>query len=286
MIRRAFSFKGEEPLLTLLATPIGNLDEASPRLRETIASLDLIAAEDTRNAGKLLMLLGEKKPLLACHKFNEKEAAEKIITLIKEGKKVGYMSDAGYPIVSDPGAYLTKRAVEEGIKVTVINGPNAAVMALCLSALPSEHFYFHGFLPQKEMECQKELNALKDYPFTLIFYSPEHRILLDLKRLAKTLGGERQVAICRELTKIHEEVIRGTLEETLSLPEESLKGELVLVVRGKKEESPSLSEEALKEALLETLKELRPKEAIKEVAEKFSLPKNEVYDFYLNKIKE
>ena len=175
-MKRELNFSGPSPLLYLIASPIGNLGEFSPRAKKTISEMDYIACEDTRNTGKLLMLFDIKKPLISCHEHNEEEASDKIIALLKDGKKVGYLSDAGYPTISDPGARLARKCLDNDIKVSVINGPNAAIMALTASGLDTSHFYFYGFLDSKETLRKKELESLKDFKDTIIFYEAPHRI--------------------------------------------------------------------------------------------------------------
>jgi len=284
MIKRDQSFSGS-PLLYLIATPIGNLKEFSERALETIDEMDFIACEDTRNTSKLLSLFGRKKALIACHKFNEKEAAERLVALIKEGKKIAYMSDAGYPVVSDPGALLVAECLKNDIMVSAVNGPSAAVMSLALSGFPSDHFYFHGFLDPKEKAALKSMEPLKDLPCPTIFYVPPHRVKSDLEHLYMAYGGDRRIAICRELTKLHEEVIRCDLKEAITIDEKTLIGEIVVVVEGKGKEKTGVNEEEIVKALKEALKTQSPKDAVKAVSNALGIPKNNVYEFYLTHFK-
>lgn len=285
MIKRELNFEGDSPLLYLIATPIGNLKEFPPRAIETIEEMDFIACEDTRNTGKLLHFFSLDKPLISCHEHNEEEASKKIISLLKEGKKVAYVSDAGYPVISDPGYRLASNAIKENIKVSVINGPNAAIMALVASGIDNSHFYFYGFLDSKESSRKKELESLKDFPNTIIFYEAPHRIKRTLKDLKDIFGGERRATLARELTKKHEEFIRGTIEELTSIDENTLLGEMVLIIEGNKTKKV-ISEKDIKSTLKEKLISLSSKEAIKETAKELNLPKNKVYDFYLKNIKD
>lgn len=285
MIKRELNFEGNLPLLYLVASPIGNLKEFPPRAIETLQEVDFVACEDTRNTGKLLKLFGIDKPLISCHEHNEEEASEKIIALLKDGKKIAYLSDAGYPTVSDPGSRLSKRCLEANIKVSVINGPNAAIMALVASGLETKHFYFYGFLDSKPSARKKELEGLKDFPETIIFYEAPHRIKRTLNDLKDIFGEERKISIGRELTKKHEEFIRGTLKEVSDIPEETLIGEMVLVLEGKKVEK-KIEEKDVASLLEEKLQTLKGKEAIKEVSKELGIPKNEVYDFYLEHFKK
>ena len=280
-MERRLTFSGEAPLLYLVSTPIGNLSEFSPRALEIVGQADLVACEDTRNSASLLSHFGIKKPTLSCHEHNEEEAATKIIEALREGKKVVYMSDAGYPGISDPGERFVKRLVEEGIQVSIVSGPSAFIGALVLSGLPTNHFHFEGFLPAKESEKVARLNDLAQNPDTLIFYEAPHRILKTLILMAATLG-DRKATLTRELTKAHEEVIRGNLSELALLDEATLKGEMVIVVEGaspKKEIDDQTIAFALKDQL-EYGK--RGKEAIAFVAESLGVKKNRVYEIYLN----
>lgn len=280
---RELNFFGSKPLLYLVATPIGNLGELSPRALEVIKDMDYIAAEDTRHSGELLASFGIKKPMISCHEHNEEEAASKIIALLKEGTKVAYMSDAGYPAISDPGQRLVKRLVKEGIKVSTISGANAALNALAASGLDSRHFYFHGFLPAKEGERKKELLALKAREETLIFYEAPHRIGKTLKDMAEVLGP-REATLARELTKTHEEYLRGDLEELSQVDPTTLKGEMVIVVEGNQEKASSYGEEEVLSLLKEAMaKGLKAKDAAKAIAEQVGWSKNQIYALYLQK---
>ena len=281
-LTRDKSFLGDEPILYIVATPIGNREEVSQRFLNLLKEMDFIAAEDTRNSSTLLQSFGIKKPFIACHEHNEEEASDKIIALLLEGKKLAYMSDAGYPLVSDPGSRLVKRVINAGIKVSVINGPSAFLPALVGSNLPTDHFYFYGFLPPKEKEREKELRFLKPIRATLIFYEAPHRIK-DMLISCLHILGDRKVCLARELSKLHEEYIRGSLEELVNLcSEEKLKGEIVLIVEGcKDKEQIALDEADILSILYEELKVQAPGPAAKTVADKLGLRKAEVYDLYL-----
>lgn len=284
MRERELNFQGRSPLLYLLATPIGNLEEISPRTKNIIEQAEYIACEDTRNSGLLLSRLGFDKKLISCHEHNEEQASEQIVRLLNEGKKVAYMSDAGYPAISDPGSRLVANCLANGIKVATVSGPNAALNALASSGLDSTHFYFHGFLSAKPSERDTELEQIKNRKETVIFYESPHRIKKTLTALYESLG-ERKAVIARELTKAHEEYIRGNLKEFLDLDETTLKGEMVIIVEGDKSQ-PVVSEEAILEQLKSLLDEgLRSKEAIKKTAELLSVNKNQVYSLYLANFK-
>lgn len=286
MIIRELNFLGETPLLYLVATPIGNLEEFTPRAVKVLKEMDYIACEDTRNSGLLLKRFAIKASLISCHEHNEEKASEKILALMKEGKKVAYISDAGYPLISDPGAGLAKEAIQMGYKVSVINGPNAAICALVGSGLDSSHFYFYGFLASKPSTRKKELDKLRSFQDTIIFYESPHRIHSTLNDLSEIFGANRKAALSRELTKAHEEIIRGTLEELKNIKESTLLGEMVIVVEGKKEEAKTVNDEDIIEALAKELKECGSKEAIKKVSDLLRTPKNRVYEIYLKNLKK
>ena len=285
MIQRELNFEGPSPILYLIATPIGNRAEMTPRALDVLAQCDFIAAEDTRNSGQLMAHFHIDKPFISCHEHNEEESAAKIVALLQQGKKVCFMSDAGYPCLSDPGSRLVARCLEAGIKVAVTSGPSAAINALTCSGLDSTHFHFEGFLPAKDNERTARLRELLDYPETLIFYESPHRIMKTLFAMTGVFG-ERKAVIARELTKAHEEYIRGTLPDLCLLEESSLKGEMVIVIEGKKKEATSLSDTEIALALKDQLEwGRRPKEAIRTVSESTGIPKNRVYEIYLKTFK-
>ena len=214
--------------LFLVPSPIGNLKEVSPRVIEVLNSVDYVACEDTRNTSKLLNLLGLNKRCVSCHEHNENMESDKIISSLLEGKNVAYLSDAGYPCISDPGSILVKKAIENNIKVTPLSGPNAFLNALVGSGIDSSHFLFYGFLDSKESKRESELEKLKYLPYTLIFYEAPHRINDTLKSMEKILGN-RKITVARELTKLHEEFIRTDLT-SLNRGNSTFIGELVIIV--------------------------------------------------------
>jgi 16S rRNA (cytidine1402-2'-O)-methyltransferase len=283
---RELNFEGSKPLLYLLATPIGNMKEISPRFLEVVNSLDFVAAEDTRNAGALLAKLNIKKPLLSCHGHNEDEASNKIVELLLSGKKVGYMSDAGYPCVSDPGARLVRKCLSQGIKVSVVNGPSASLDALVASGLNTDHYYFEGFLPAKSSLRDKEIEELKSRKETLIVYEAPHRIQETLKALSSILGSKREACLCRELTKLHEEYIHATLGELANIDPTTLLGEMVIVIEGNIEEEKELSDEEIVAKLASLLKLMPSKSAISTIVKDDGIAKNRVYSLYLANFKK
>ncbi len=278
---REQNFLSKRPLLYLLATPIGNLEDVSPRFLNVIKEVDLIMCEDTRVTGKLLASFSIKKPLYSLREHNEVTASNFAVKEMLEGKKVAYVSDAGYPCISDPGAKLVEIALNNQINVTCISGPNAALSALVASGIDSSHFYFHGFLSPKDKERKEELFELAKRKETMIFYEAPHRIKKILNDMLNAFGP-RKACIARELTKLHEEYIRGSLSELSLLDETTLKGELVIVIEGnnKKEEKTINDKDIIKMVNLCLDSGLTTKDAIKKVSEETSINKNYIYKIY------
>lgn len=219
--------------LWLIPTPIGNLEDITLRAVRILGEVDLVLAEDTRKTGFLLKHLGISKPMSSFHKFNEHKVLNQVIGKLREGITIGLVTDAGTPGISDPGFLLVRECLQHEIPVETLPGPVAFIPALVNSGLPSERFTFEGFLPQKKGR-QKKLDALAAEPRTMIFYESPYRLTKTLEDLATVLGPERQASIARELTKIHEENVRGTLGEILAhYQDKSIKGEIVIVVSGK-----------------------------------------------------
>lgn len=280
-MKRSKSFESEDNLLYLVATPIGNMSEMSERAISILSNVDVIAAEDTRNTGSLLSKLGINKELFSLREHNENEASQHVIQLIKSGKKVAYVSDAGYPGISDPGYLLVQNLLQNDIRVSTISGPCAFINALVASGLETNHFYFHGFLPAKDGEAKKELEALKDRKETLIFYESPHRIMRMLNNLYDVLGNRRAV-IARELTKLNEEYIRGKLSELVNLDEATLRGEMVVLVEGCKE-VPEVSDNKIRERVGYYLdRGYSKKEAAEMVSNELNLPKNKIKKLIIN----
>ena len=280
-MKRSKSFESENNLLYLVATPIGNMSEVSERTISILSSVDVIAAEDTRNTGSLLAKLGISKELFSLREHNENEASEHVIDLIKSGKKVAYVSDAGYPGISDPGYLLVKNALREDIRVSTISGPCAFINALVASGLETNHFYFHGFLPAKDGEAKKELEELKERKETLIFYESPHRIKRMLINLNDVLGN-RKAVIARELTKLNEEYIRGKLLELIEIDESTLKGEMVVLVEGNKEK-PIVNETKIRERVGYYMRQgYSKKDATEMVSQELDVPKNQIKKLIIN----
>lgn len=278
---RSQNFNSDKPLLYLVATPIGNLSEMSPRAIETLQNADIIACEDTRVTGKLLKFFNISKPLVSLREHNEVSEASKLIARILGGEKVAYASDAGYPCISDPGAKLVQLALQNGINVSTISGPNAGLNALVASGLDTTHFYFHGFLNAKESVAKNELQEMIRRKETIILYEAPHRISKTLNLLFETFG-DRYACIARELTKQHEEYIRGPLSELVEIDPTTLKGEMVIVVDGCKNEiKPDLNNEEIYQMVKNFVgMGMSTKDAIKRVSEITNVSKNQVYKIY------
>lgn len=220
-------------MIILAATPIGNLGDASRRLIEVLENAEIVAAEDTRTTQRLLQALKiDNRPrLIALHDHNEKQKAAELVALAEEHDIV-VVSDAGMPAVSDPGYGVVAAAVEAGVTVTAIPGPSAVLMALAISGLPTDRFSFEGFLPRKPGERRSTLTALAAEPRTMVFFESPSRLASSLTDMGAVFGDERRIAVCRELTKLYEEVRRGTAAELVAWAEQGVKGEIVVVVEG------------------------------------------------------
>jgi 16S rRNA (cytidine1402-2'-O)-methyltransferase len=222
--------------LVVVATPIGNLADFSSRAREVLQSADLIAAEDTRHSGRLLQHFGIHTPLLSLHEHNEERRVPALLARLREGALIALISDAGTPLVSDPGYRLVRAVQEAGIPLTTVPGPCSPVAALSVAGLPSDRFVFEGFLPARQAARRKRLTMLAGESRTMIFLETTHRIQAALQDMAEQFGGEREACIVRELTKLHEEVVRAPLRDLVQRLEsrpDSRRGEFVLVVAGK-----------------------------------------------------
>ena len=224
--------------LYIVATPIGNLDDITLRALQVLAAADLVAAEDTRRSRVLRAHHGIDRPLTALHEHNEESQAAKLVSRMLDGASVALISDAGTPLVSDPGYRLVAAALQSGLEVIAIPGPSAVTAALSVSGLPTDRFAFEGFLPARAAARQKRLADLREEPRTLVFFESSHRIAASLADLERVFGAAREAAVCRELTKQFETVLRGTLSEVRRQVEEDAnqrKGEFVLVVAGRSE---------------------------------------------------
>lgn len=270
--------------LFLVATPIGNLSEVSNRTLEVLNNVDVIACEDTRNSKKLFSHFDIHTKYITYHNFNEDESSNGIIKLLEKGSDVALISDAGYPLISDPGYVLVQKVIEAGFNVTTISGPNAALNALVSSGMETQHYLYYGFLNAKQSQAKKELEALIDFPYTMIFYEAPHRIEKTLK-LALDVFGDRKAVLARELTKLHETFHRGNLSDLCKLKD--LKGEMVLIIEGKKQDDKQVDiGELIKEVDKLINKGSKTKQAVNEVSEKYNYSKNVLYNKYIKNHKE
>lgn len=268
-------------VLYVVATPIGNLEDISLRALRILKEVDLIAAEDTRHAQILLNHYDIRRPLTSYHEHNEKTKARQLIARLERGEDIAVLSDAGVPAISDPGYRIVVEAIKAGIHVTPIPGASALTAALSVSGLPAERFVFEGFLPAKKKQRREKLQALSGEARTLVFYEAPHRLVESLRDMHDLLG-DRDVVVAREMSKIHEEFLRGAVSDLIGkLAERLIRGELTIVIKGSAGESV-LSEEILK-AEIQKLKgeRLRVKEIAEILAAKHSLAKREVYRLVL-----
>lgn len=268
-------------MLYLVPTPIGNLSDISPRCRDTLAAADFIAAEDTRVSLRLLNHLQLKKSLVSYYEHNKDVSGPKIVERILAGETCALVSDAGSPAISDPGEDLVRLCAEAGIVVCAIPGPCAAITALSISALPTGRFAFEGFLSTNKKIRQAHLSSLQTETRTMIFYEAPHKLSTTLKDLSAAFGQERRISLCRELTKLHEEVLRMSLSEAVAYYEsQEPRGEYVLIVEGASEQA---EEEMTQEAALALVQAridcgMSKKDAVKEVAKLTGYPKNALYE--------
>jgi 16S rRNA (cytidine1402-2'-O)-methyltransferase len=275
MTRRADSSPGT---LWVVGTPIGNLGDLSDRARETLAAVDVIAAEDTRRTGRLLQMAGiDRRPaLVSSFEGNERERAVELVARLLAGEDVAIVTDGGMPMVSDPGYRLVRAAVDEGLDVRVVPGPSAVLSALVLSGLPTDRFAFEGFLPRKAGERRRQLTSLAGDDRTLVVFESPVRLRALLDDVVEVLG-DRRVAVARELTKMHEEVIRGLASEVLErLGEGAVKGEVAVVIDGAPDTSGDLAV-ALEEARELVADGTRKRDAAHQAADRHRVPANDVY---------
>ena len=268
-------------MLYLVPTPIGNLGDISQRCRDTLEQADFIAAEDTRVSLKLLNHLNIKKPLVSYYEHNRAESGQRILERLLAGETCALVSDAGSPAISDPGEDLVALCAANGIVVSAIPGPCAVITALSMSGLPTGRFTFEGFLSTNKKNRQEHLQELAGEQRTMIFYEAPHKLLNTLQDLLNAFGPDRRISLCRELTKLHEEVIRTTLQGALDYYQElAPRGEYVLVLEGAE---PPQEEELTLEKALELVaarleQGLSRKDAVKQVAKETGFPKNALYD--------
>ncbi len=265
--------------LWVVATPIGNLDDMTPRARDVLASADLIAAEDTRHSAPLLRHFGIATKCVALHEHNEREASGDLVRRMQDGASIALISDAGTPLISDPGFRLVRAAREAGIDVSTAPGACAAIAALSIAGLPSDRFVFEGFLPAKSAARKAHFESLRAEPRTLIFYESSHRIV-DALRDAAQVFGERQAVVAREISKLYETVLHDTLPALLARVErdaDQQRGEFVLIVAGSNEDSDAIRLAEGKRVYDILRRELPPGRAAKVAAEITGAPRNALY---------
>lgn len=274
MIQKSYE-NSEYGKLYLIPTPIGNLDDITLRAIKTLEMVDIVYAEDTRETLNLLKYLKINKKVESCHKYTEMKHKDKIIQILKSGKNIGYVTDRGTPLISDPGNVIVDESIKENITVIALPGPNALLPAINMSGLSNERFLFYGFLNSKSSLAKKELIDLKDIKQTIIFYESPHRITGTLSQILDVFGN-RNIAIVREISKLHEEVIRDNIENILKISD-TLKGEMVIIVEG------NTKEETLEINYTEEINKLltqgySKRDAIREIADKYNISKNKLYN--------
>lgn len=266
--------------IVLAATPIGNVGDASSRLIELLGTSDIIAAEDTRRLHRLVQSLGVEVSgrVISYHEHNEATKTAELLDQVRSGKNILMVSDAGMPAVSDPGFRLVEGAVEAGLTVTAVPGPSAVLTALALSGLPTDRFCFEGFLPRKSGERNSRLGELVGERRTMVFFEAPHRLEVMLRALHERFGADRRAAVCRELTKTYEEVIRGSLRELLEWAENNeVRGEIAVVVGGAPEQAAAKPEDHVAAVNELVSQGIRLKEAVAAVADDLRISKRELY---------
>lgn len=278
--------KENKSSLYLVPTPIGNLEDITFRALKVLKSVDMIAAEDTRNTRKLLTHFDIQTPMMSYHEHNKKTSGEKIIQLLQEGKNIALVSDAGMPAISDPGYELIKDVLQEGLPVISLPGANAALTALIASGIHPQPFYFHGFLPRKKQEREKVLEQLKGMTATIIFYEAPHRLRETLQAILGS-WGDREIVLAREITKKFEEYLRGTISEALIwVEQERVRGEFCLIVQGASGDTKIMDTAwwvtfSVKEHVQHYIDQGNTaKEAVKKTAKDRGLPRREVYRIF------
>lgn len=267
--------------LYLIPTPIGNLDDITVRALNTLKQVDVLLCEDTRDTGLLLKKYDIKQTLLSCHEYNEDKIVSKVIGYLEKGKNIGLVTDQGSPIISDPGYIISRAVINAGYNVISLPGATAFVPALSMSGIEPSPFLFYGFLSAKDSKQKGELKSLKDLKYTLIFYESVHRMEKTLKNMLEVLG-DRNIAICREISKIHEEVCRDKISNILQFVSQ-MKGEFVIIVEGNKEKVDYNSLDVVEHVKLYTEDGISEKDAIKLVAKERNVAKSVIYNEYHNR---
>lgn len=275
---KQYSYNGDiKGKLYLIPTPIGNLDDITIRALNTLKEVDIVFAEDTREAFNLLKYYNINKKIESCHKYSEMKNKEKILRILKEGKTIGFISDRGTPLISDPGNFIVNEVINENIPVIALPGATALIPALNMSGLDNERFLFYGFLNSKKNSAKNELNILKDVEYTMIFYESPRRLKTTLELMLEVFGN-RKISIVREISKLHEEIIRDNIENVIKLIDD-IKGEIVIVV----EKKNNTKLETIPSNYIELVKKMQEegyskKDAVKEVSTKYNISKNKLYE--------
>ncbi len=277
MIQKSYN---DTASLYLIPTPIGNIDDVTVRALNVLKTVDEVLCEDTRDTGLLLSRYDIKKKLVSCHEFNEDKMINYVVNKLKEGYNLGLVTDQGTPIISDPGYIVARGVIDAGYNVISLPGATAFVPALTSSGIRPSPFIFYGFLNSKSSKQMQELNSLKDYPYTIIFYEAVHRLKSTLENILKVFGN-RKICICRELSKIHEEYTRGTISEIIPLVD-NMKGEFVLVVDGNLN-TIDYSNLDVYEHVKMYLDDMNEMDAIKKVAKERGVAKSVIYQEYHNR---
>lgn len=275
MIQKSYD---DSASLYLIPTPIGNLDDITVRALNTLKTVDVILCEDTRDTGILLKNYDIKKKLVSCHEYNENNMIDEVLSMLKKGLNIGLVTDQGTPVISDPGYVIAVGVIEAGFNVISLPGATAFVPALTMSGIEPSPFLFYGFLNAKSGKQISELKALKDYKFTMIFYESVHRIRMTLENMLEVFG-DRNIAVARELSKIHEEIVRDKIINIIPLVD-SMKGEFVIVVEGNKEKVDYSNLDVMEHVKIYLDDGATEKEAIKIVARERNVSKSIIYKEY------
>ena len=278
MIQKSFN---DTPSLYLIPTPIGNLDDITVRSLNTLKTVDVILCEDTRDTGLLLSHYDIKKKLASCHEYNEDKIIDNVVSMLKDGLNIGLVTDQGTPIISDPGYIVSRGVIEAGFNVISLPGATAFVPALTSSGIEPSPFLFYGFLNSKSSKQKTELKSLKDLKYTIIFYESVHRMKETLSNMLEVLG-DRKIAVCRELSKIHEEIVRDNISNIIPLVD-TMKGEFVIVVEGNKEIVDFSELDVLEHVKMYVEDGMKEMDAIKQVAKERGVAKSIIYSEYHKK---
>ena len=278
MIQKSYN---DTPSLYLIPTPIGNLDDITVRSLNTLKTVDIILCEDTRDTGLLLSHYDIKKKLVSCHEYNEDKIIDNVVSMLKDGLNIGLVTDQGTPIISDPGYIVSRGVIEAGFNVISLPGATAFVPALTSSGIEPSPFLFYGFLNSKSSKQKTELKSLKDLKYTIIFYESVHRMKETLSNMLEVLG-DRKIAVCRELSKIHEEIVRDNISNIIPLVD-TMKGEFVIVVEGNKEIVDFSELDVVEHVKMYVEDGMKEMDAIKQVAKERGVAKSIIYSEYHKK---